>query len=145
MSTAILTLSEDGNLQQIHEKWLSKKACPSGSSDIQSDQLPLESFWGLYFICGLVCFIALVIYFCKLLRQFAEHLPKASDGSGDGSSSSRSQRVMHFLEFIDEKEDETKKRLKRKRNDMSSTNGTEVEEESNSRNYRTKRTNVHFE
>lgn len=134
MSTAILTLSENGDLQRIHEKWLSTKACDSHSSDMQSDQLPLESFWGLYVICAIVCLVALTIYFYKIIRQFCQTYPQVPDPSGQGSS--RSERVMHFLAFIDEKEDESRKRLKRKRSEVN-PNSNGIEDESSY--YRTNR------
>lgn len=41
-STAILTLSENGDLQRIHDQWLSKKACNSESSDSELDQFVLK-------------------------------------------------------------------------------------------------------
>ncbi|KAL5562322.1 hypothetical protein UlMin_032069 [Ulmus minor] len=139
MSTAILTLSENGDLQRIHDKWMSKEACASQSLVEQSDQLQFESFWGLYFIFGIVCFIALVIYFCKLIRRFTRHLHGDSEPSRHGSSSFN--RVLHFLEFVDQKEDEARERPKRKRKDMSS-NGNGNEDES--RNERVKRIEIEF-
>lgn len=127
MSTAILALSENGELQRITEKWLSKKACASHSSDVQSDQLPLQSFWGLFVICGIVCLVAITMYFCKLKRQFSQNYPRVHYPSGHGSS--RSARVMRFLAFIDEKEDESRKGLKRKRNDVNQISNA-IEDES---------------
>lgn len=126
MSTAILNLSENGELQRIHDRWLSLKACALKGSDIESDQLPFESFWGLFFICGTVCLGALVIYFWKLIRQFRKHFPRAPEPSGQGSS--RSEHVLRFLAFIDEKEEESRKRLKRKSDEMLS-NGEGIEGE----------------
>ncbi|KAM7257037.1 hypothetical protein ACFE04_012778 [Oxalis oulophora] len=76
MSTAILTLSENGELQKIHDKWLSKKGlCPSQGSDDDTDQLHLGSFLGLFLICGTACFLALAIYFCSMLRSYIRHKP----------------------------------------------------------------------
>ena len=137
MSTAILTLSENGHLQGIHNKWLSKKACSPHNFDEDSDQLSLESFWGLFGICGIVCFAALSAFFCKVRRQYGVQLPEPSE---EPSRSSRSQRVVRFMEFMDEREKESSKRPKRKRNDMSAgrSNGN-VSTEDEARNHRTKR------
>ncbi|XWS63198.1 hypothetical protein CRYUN_Cryun06bG0075300 [Craigia yunnanensis] len=44
MSTAILTLSENGQLQKIHDQWLSRRACSFESSEAESEQLDLQSF-----------------------------------------------------------------------------------------------------
>ncbi|KAF5745819.1 putative glutamate receptor 3 plant [Tripterygium wilfordii] len=129
MSTAILALSENGELQKIHEKWLSpKKACDSHNSVADSEQLQLKSFWGLYLICGIAFLLALLIYFFLMLRQFSRHRPDESLTSSQGSGPS--SRLQTFLSFADEKEDEWKSRSKRKRRDSSSFNGYMKDDES---------------
>ncbi|XP_062081522.1 glutamate receptor 3.2 isoform X1 [Humulus lupulus] len=132
MSTAMLTLSENGELQKIHSKWISKKACNAQISDFESDQLPLQSFWGLFVICGIVCSVSIAIYCYKVIRQFNQSYPHVTDPSGHGSS--RSERVMHFLAFIDEKEEghSSVRTLKRKRSSdlYESSNGNGIEDES---------------
>ncbi|KAB1201752.1 Glutamate receptor 3.3 [Morella rubra] len=50
MSIAILKLSENGELQKIHDKWLARKACMSEGAKEEVDRLPLKSFWGLFLI-----------------------------------------------------------------------------------------------
>lgn len=117
LSTAILTLSENGELQRIHDKWLSRKSCGSQATTDESDELQLESFSGLFLICGAACFLALLIYFCLMLCQFSRHgIPEESDRSrGAGSHSAR---VRTFLSFADEKEDVYKSKSKRKREEM---------------------------
>lgn len=139
MSTAILTLSENGELQQIHEKWLSRKVCASQTSDNVSDQLQLQSFWGLFLICGIASFIALVIHFWSTFRQYLRHSPEddhQSDleppGHGSGRSTSRttSTRLRTFLSFIDVKADEVGKKRKREEIMPTSTNGHQEENES---------------
>ncbi|KAJ9183216.1 hypothetical protein P3X46_007107 [Hevea brasiliensis] len=113
MSTAILSLSENGDLQKINDKWLTRKVCNSQSSESGSEQLQLQSFQGLFLICGIACFLALLIYFCNILRQFIRYLPEDSDPSIRGSSHSR--RLQTFLSFADDKVDEWKSKSKRKR------------------------------
>ncbi|GFZ00379.1 glutamate receptor 2 [Actinidia rufa] len=120
MSTAILTLSENGELQKIHDKWLNKKVCGSLSSHLESDQLHLKSFWGLFLISGIACFLALLVYLCLMLRKFGRYFPELHDPSRNGSNS-RSARVQTFFSFVDEKEEVSKTRLKRKRTDISPT------------------------
>ena len=118
MSTAILTLSENGELRKIRERWLSEKACGSQSSGNESEQLKLESFWGLFLICGIACFVALLIYFLLMVRQFSQHFPEETDPSNGGSL--HPARIQTFLNFVDEKEDISQRKLKRKRKDHSS-------------------------
>ncbi|XP_078167545.1 glutamate receptor 3.5-like isoform X3 [Carex rostrata] len=80
LSTAILTLSENGELQHIHDQWLnSHDKCRSENTDIDSNRLSLSSFWGLFLICGVVCFLALIIYFIKICIQFKKYNNRTSD------------------------------------------------------------------
>ncbi|XP_050222114.1 glutamate receptor 3.2-like isoform X2 [Mercurialis annua] len=127
MSTAILTLSENGDLQKLHSKWLARKVCGSQISESGSEQLQIQSFWGLFLICGVACFLALFIYFCMMLRQFSRYSPEVSDPSIGASS--RSRRIQTFLSFADDKVDDWKSKLKRKRDDELS-NGYAKEDES---------------
>ncbi|GER25342.1 glutamate receptor [Striga asiatica] len=115
MSTAILTLSENGELQKMRKKWLSSQACTQQGSDSgsDSDQLQLKSFWGLFLICGIACFLALLVYFGTMVREFKRYIPHISEPSTP--SSSKSMQIKRFLSFVDEKEEELKNKLKRKR------------------------------
>ncbi|KAK1396089.1 Glutamate receptor [Heracleum sosnowskyi] len=61
LSTAILQLSENGDLQRIHDKWLSKDACSAQSNQIDDNRLSLNCFWGLFLICGIACFVSLTV------------------------------------------------------------------------------------
>ncbi|PKI57045.1 glutamate receptor 3.6 [Punica granatum] len=112
MSTAILKLSENGDLQRIHDKWLKSIACTSQGSKLQVDRLQLKSFRGLFLVCGLACLLALLIYLGQMLYQFSRHCPEELDSSS--GSSSRSKRLQTFLTFVDEKEEEVRKRSKRR-------------------------------
>ncbi|XP_057854605.2 glutamate receptor 3.4 isoform X1 [Cryptomeria japonica] len=62
VSTAILGLEENGELQQIHEKWFGSSACDSTDST-ESNHLGLDSFWGLFLITGLVSLTSVILYF----------------------------------------------------------------------------------
>ncbi|KAK4757151.1 hypothetical protein SAY87_007278 [Trapa incisa] len=117
MSTAILALSENGELQKIHDRWLLKKACkgPQGSN-AGSDQLNIKSFWGLFLICGIACVLALITYFGLMIRKFSRHQPQES--SPAYRCKSPSARLQTFLSFADEKEDRSRRHAKRKRNDQ---------------------------
>ncbi|XP_010548172.1 PREDICTED: glutamate receptor 3.1 isoform X2 [Tarenaya hassleriana] len=119
LSTAILSLSESGQLQKIHDKWLSKSNCsdPQDSQLANSEQLNLHSFWGLFLVCGIVCSIALFIYFGKIVHDFCQHVPEESI---DSARTSPSKTLQTFLAFVDEKEEEVKRRVKRKRDDTCS-------------------------
>lgn len=113
LSTAILTLSENGDLQRIYDKWLTRSTCSLETAELESDRLHLQSFWGLFLICGIACCIALFIYFWQIIRQFrhAAHADSISDGQG----SVRSRRLQKLLSLIDEKEDLSKRPNKRRK------------------------------
>ncbi|TKY48746.1 Glutamate receptor 3.7 [Spatholobus suberectus] len=113
MSTAILKLSENGDLHKIHEKWFCKMGCPEErTSNSKPDQLHLVSFWGLYLSCGAVSLAALVLFLLQTIRQYARFKQRQKDiasSSSEPSGSHCSQVVVNFFNFIDEKEEAIKK------------------------------------
>ncbi|CAN1811695.1 Glutamate receptor 3.5 [Linum perenne] len=123
MSTAILKLSENGDLQRIHDKWLMGIACSSQSTTLQVDRLHLGSFWGLFLICGLACLVALLLYFLNIVKQFSRHNNAEDDSIVPSSSLSLSSASAHFktfLSFANEKEEDVVSRSKRRQLERSS-------------------------
>ncbi|XP_022936060.1 glutamate receptor 3.3-like [Cucurbita moschata] len=120
MSTAILQLSENGDLQRIHDKWLMKSACSMDSAELESDRLQLKSFWGLFLICGIVCFISLAIYCFQIIRQLYRSDEKGSDLSI--SSGSHSNRLRRIISLMDEKKEPSKRESKRRKVEKLSEN-----------------------
>ena len=102
MSTALLKLSENGDLQRIHDKWLLKSPCTSQGARPETDKLELKSFSALFALCGGACLIALIIYFSMMCYQFTKQYTDRLSSSG----SSTSRRLQTFLTFVDEKEEE---------------------------------------
>ncbi|KAM0945226.1 putative periplasmic binding protein-like I [Dioscorea sansibarensis] len=78
LSTAILKLSENGDLQKIRDKWLTISPCPITNDELKSNRLHLRSFWGLFLVSGLSCIFTLVIYFCLLLYEYMSSNTKRS-------------------------------------------------------------------
>ncbi|CAN1354572.1 Glutamate receptor 3.6 [Linum perenne] len=123
LSTAILKLSENGDLQRIHDKWLMGIACSSQSTTLQVDRLHLGSFWGLFLICGLACLVALLLYFLNIVKQFSRHSNAEDDSIVPSSSLSLSSASAHFktfLSFANEKEEDVVSRSKRRQLERSS-------------------------
>ncbi|RDX62381.1 Glutamate receptor 3.3, partial [Mucuna pruriens] len=108
MSTATLKLSENGDLQRIHEKWLTRSACSSEGAKQGIDRLELKSFWGLFLLSGIACFIALLSYVIRMAYRFSRH------SNSNLERSSRSARLRSFLSFVNEREGEDKYRPKEK-------------------------------
>lgn len=127
MSNAILKLSETGELENIHKKWLRESACNSQGTEFSVDRLKLKRFKGLFIIIGLACFLALLAYLLLVIYKYTKHKqdPIESPGTTPG-------RLQTFISFIDEKEDSlntrSKKRLRqtstfRSNRDIVSLNG----------------------
>ncbi|KAM5580664.1 hypothetical protein ABKV19_010089 [Rosa sericea] len=125
LSTAILQLSENGDLQKIHNKWLRGSECSMQLNEMDADRLSLTSFWGLFLICGIACFIALSVFFCRIFLQYRRFSPENVEGDVEEiepapRSSRRSLRTTSFkdlMDFVDKKEVEIKHMLKRKSSD----------------------------
>nr|GEU68152.1 glutamate receptor 3.6-like [Tanacetum cinerariifolium] len=125
ISTAILKLSENGELQRIHDKWLIRSACSSQGAKFSVDRLELKSFKGLFIICGLACFLALFIYLVLIVHQYTKHKPDVSEPS---VRSLKSGRLQTFISFVDEKEESVIARCKKRLKETSSrrSNGDDL-------------------
>ncbi|KAK3143880.1 hypothetical protein QOZ80_4AG0306160 [Eleusine coracana subsp. coracana] len=105
LSTAILTLSENGDLQRITDKWLTSGSSASPSDDLDADRLHVHNFAALFIICGLACIVALAIHAGILYRQYTLHVAAASGPlSAAGSSRSHRSSLRSFLSFADHRE-----------------------------------------
>ncbi|KAK6237219.1 hypothetical protein QUC31_002688 [Theobroma cacao] len=120
MSTAILKLSENGDLQRIHNKWLKGIACRSQGTKEEVDRLQLNSFWGLFVLCGFACLLALLVYLVQIVVQFARHYPDSEELASSSSGSSRPARIQTFLSFVGEKEEVVVSRSKRRQMERAS-------------------------
>ncbi|MED6106326.1 hypothetical protein PIB30_003732 [Stylosanthes scabra] len=118
MSTAILSLSENGELSKIRDKWLSKKLC--GFRGAVDEQLQFNSFRGLFLLCGIACLAALLIYLPSVVYQFSQNSPQR-EKKANHCTTSPSARFHTFLSFVDEKEETSRNKFKRKVQDLSSS------------------------
>ncbi|XP_021293155.1 glutamate receptor 3.7 isoform X2 [Herrania umbratica] len=114
MSTAILRLSENGMLREIHKKWFCKMGCPGERrKNYEPNQLHLTSFWGLYLLCGSITLAALLIFLLRMVHQFVRYrrrqMKLCSLPSSVQSTTRCSQVIYNFFDFIDEKEEAIKK------------------------------------
>eukprot|EP00268_Persea_americana_P036054 TRINITY_DN3554_c0_g1_i2.p1 TRINITY_DN3554_c0_g1~~TRINITY_DN3554_c0_g1_i2.p1 ORF type:complete len:906 (-),score=165.97 TRINITY_DN3554_c0_g1_i2:220-2937(-) len=119
MSTAILRLSENGELQEIHDRWFCRGSCDKGSNrGSEPNHLHLRSFWGLFLICGAATVLAFLVFLLRTVHQFIRYNRKqrASSLVEQQSSSGRSQAVYSFFDFIDEKEEAIKNMFKQHEN-----------------------------
>ncbi|KAK1432477.1 hypothetical protein QVD17_09374 [Tagetes erecta] len=120
ISTAILKLSENGELQRIHDKWLMRSACSSQGAKFAVDQLELKSFKGLFYICGLACIIALFIYLGLVIHQYTKHKPHLPEPS---RARVKPGRLKTFISFVDEKHESVKARSQKRLKETTSRTG----------------------
>eukprot|EP00253_Pinus_taeda_P024188 PITA_24188 len=111
ISRAVLSLSEDKEMQQIQAKWLNSTACADSGAKVDSNRLSMDSFWGLYLITGSVSVIALVIFVSMLLYEYMRDpnvMDKDNSEMGDPSTGKSLKRAMKsFMVYIDQKEGST--------------------------------------
>ncbi|KAH1220825.1 Glutamate receptor 3.4 [Glycine max] len=115
LSTAILQLSESGDLQRIHDKWLNKKEC--ATVDANSNKLALTSFWGLFLICGIACVIALIIFFARIFCQYNKFSPEPEKTDKEmqpvrSRRPSRTRSLKKLMVFVDRREADIKEILR---------------------------------
>ncbi|PWA46481.1 glutamate receptor 5 [Artemisia annua] len=119
LSVAILQLSENGKLQEIHDKWFCKKGCSSAEGrDAEPNQLQMSSFWGLYIICGVFSLIALALFLLQTIRQYIYYKHKQMQDPSSPSFPTSSSRgcygvLFNFFDFIDKKEEAIKNMFKK--------------------------------
>ncbi|GKB82373.1 glutamate receptor 5 [Tanacetum coccineum] len=119
LSVAILQLSENGKLQEIHDRWFCKKGCSSAvGHDSEPNQLQMSSFWGLYIICGVFSLTALVLFLLQTIRQYIYYKHKQMREPSSPAFPASSSRgcygvVFNFFDFIDEKEEAIKNMFKK--------------------------------
>ncbi|CAM0909459.1 unnamed protein product [Alopecurus aequalis] len=132
LSTAILQLSESGQLQRIHDEWFTDPSCSTEDSGLGAVRLSLGSFWGLFLVCGLICVFALMVFFGRVCWQYSRYSSSGADGEpSDAAAAAVATAViaeMHptkpkptrlgsfkeLMQFVDKKEEEIKKTMKRR-------------------------------
>ncbi|CAL5035585.1 unnamed protein product [Urochloa decumbens] len=127
MSTAILQLSESGQLERIHDEWFSRPSCASDDdSEVGETRLGLRSFSGLFLICALICLFALVVFFTRIYWQYKQYSNFEAAGepsAPDADSVRRQQRLSslgsfkELIQFVDKKEEEVRRKMKRRPSD----------------------------
>uniref|UniRef100_A0ACD5ZG30 Uncharacterized protein n=1 Tax=Avena sativa TaxID=4498 RepID=A0ACD5ZG30_AVESA len=130
VSTAILKLSESGQLRRIHDKWFTDPSCRSEDSGLGAVQLNLGSFWGLFLVCALICVLAVMVFLAKVCWQYSRYSNSGAAGEpGDAAAintatvaeihrtkpkPTRLGSFKELMQFVDKKEEEIKKIMKRR-------------------------------
>ncbi|KAM7477589.1 hypothetical protein LguiA_025802 [Lonicera macranthoides] len=70
ISRAILHVTEGEKMEKIEKAWFGKQAnCPDPSTSMQSNNLGINSFWGLFVIVGVATSFALIIFTFMLVYE----------------------------------------------------------------------------
>ncbi|GFP92594.1 glutamate receptor 2.8 [Phtheirospermum japonicum] len=70
ISRAILEFTESKKMMAVEKTWLGDEAkCPDSSALLSSNNIGLESFWGLFLMVGIAAVSAFVIYVIKFLHE----------------------------------------------------------------------------
>lgn len=90
---------------------------------IDANRLSLRSFWGLFLICGTACFLALALFFLRVLWQYSKFGREQSNVDVEQLDSDATSRrpvpmtsFKRLLTFVDKKETEVKE-MKKKHSD----------------------------
>ncbi|KAL2548160.1 Glutamate receptor 2.7 [Forsythia ovata] len=95
VSRAILNVTEGEKMVEIERAWFGEKTkCPDSSTSLSSNNIGLESFWGLFLIAGIAAVSALIIYVIMFLHEHWNVLR-----CSDPNSSLRSKVVELFRRF----------------------------------------------
>ena len=133
LSTAILQLSESGQLQRIHDQWFTDPSCGTDDSGLGAVRLSLGSFWGLFLVCALICVFALIVFFGRVCWQYSRYSGSRADGEPSDAAAAaavataivaeiqptkpkptRLGSFKELMQFVDKKEEEVKKVMKRR-------------------------------
>ncbi|KAG6387005.1 hypothetical protein SASPL_152187 [Salvia splendens] len=116
ISTAILKLTESGELGKINNRWFCKSGCPGEQGKKpEPNELHLNSFLVLYSLTGIAAVIAFSVFLFRAVRQYIDYKRRQlqRDPSSVAASSSSdfvfSRAIHNFLQFVDEKEEAIKR------------------------------------
>eukprot|EP00850_Spirogloea_muscicola_P009020 SM000049S16791 [mRNA] locus=s49:744747:762811:- [translate_table: standard] len=71
MSSTILSMSRTGELERIHDRWLTPSSeCGQDATQLQSTALGLDTYWGLFAIVGSVYVLAVLWHVCTRLHNW---------------------------------------------------------------------------
>lgn len=98
VSKAILTISENGQLKEIQEKWFSPSTkCLLAKTTLDTDNLSIGSFLGLYLITVSTSTICFLLFCFHLVKNFRQHLKESDTTPGDESVWIKANRFVRYF------------------------------------------------
>ncbi|KAK7311930.1 hypothetical protein RJT34_10407 [Clitoria ternatea] len=69
ISRAILNVTQGDKMKTIEEAWFNKNNCSETGTPISSDNLSIDSFWGLFLIAGVASVSSLLIFAVRFIHE----------------------------------------------------------------------------
>ncbi|KAK4490904.1 hypothetical protein RD792_001620 [Penstemon davidsonii] len=99
VSRAILYVTEGDKMVGIEKKWLGDKTkCPDSTNLLTSNNLGLESFWGLFLVVGVAAISAFIIHVIRFLH---EHWHVIVDSNPESTILSKVMELLHRFDSRD--------------------------------------------
>ncbi|KAL3844312.1 hypothetical protein ACJIZ3_001715 [Penstemon smallii] len=99
VSRAILNVTEGDKMVGIEKKWLGDKTkCPDSTNLLSSNNLGLESFWGLFLVVGVAAISAFTIHVIRFLH---EHWHVIVDSNPESTILSKIVELLHRFDSRD--------------------------------------------
>ncbi|KAK4277276.1 hypothetical protein QN277_015294 [Acacia crassicarpa] len=104
ISRGILNVTQGDKMKTIENAWFKGSQCAGNDASVSSDNLSVDSFWGLFFIAGLASVSALFIFLVRFLRQHKHIWLTHNPSDTSSSSSSLRKRISALLKVFDDKD-----------------------------------------
>ncbi|MCO5613134.1 hypothetical protein L7F22_067409 [Adiantum nelumboides] len=105
LSQALLQMSQSGELQHIKEYWFRNSVCEevARNAAVESSQLDLRSFWGLFLISGLASVVCVLIHMIFLFRKYREEIRAQGEKEEDVllKAAGSADHIKQFIIFLD--------------------------------------------
>ena len=117
VSQAILKMSEEGELQRIQDSWFMKSIeceedTSSAGNSVQSTQLGISSFWGLFLISAGASSVCALLHLISLLKKYRTYQQHKGGASINETTLCFLQHLKQFIVFADMAGDKQIKILK---------------------------------
>ena len=129
VSQAILKMSEEGELQRIQDSWFIKSIeCEedtlSAGNSVQSTQLGISSFWGLFLISAGASSVCALLHLISLLKKYRTYQQHKGGTSINETTLCFLQHLKQFIVFADMAGDKQIKILKEEEEEQSTCSVT---------------------
>lgn len=100
-SQAILTISENGDLKRLEDRWFNQLTSCSNynSTTAEVDSLTLQSFWGLYLISGATSTLSVLFFLVQVIKKYCDSF-RENPGTMTPSRKGAWNQMVRFVRFV---------------------------------------------